>query len=139
MACANVANLLLAQASARERELAIRSALGAARRRLIRQLLTEALLLSLIGGGLGVLGAYLGVTGLLRMAPENLPRLDSVAINVTVLVFALLLSTAVAAGLGAFTAARATKGDPREGLGESGRGQAGSQGGQRVGRAIAAC
>jgi putative ABC transport system permease protein len=138
VASANVANLLLAQASVRERELAIRSALGAARGRLIRQLLTEALLLSLIGGGLGVLGAYLGVAGLVRMAPENLPRLGSVSINVPVLVFALLLSAAVAAGLGAFTAARATKGDPRAALGEGGRGQTGTQGGQRVGRAIVA-
>jgi putative ABC transport system permease protein len=138
VACANVANLLLAQASTRERELAIRSALGAARRRLIRQFLTEALLLSLIGGGLGVLGAYLGVAGLIRIAPENLPRLDSVAISVPVLVFALLLSAAVASGLGAFTAARATKGDPREGLGEGGRGLAGTHGGQRVGQTIVA-
>jgi len=138
VACANVANLLLAQASVRERELAIRSALGAARGRLIRQFLTEALLLSLIGGGLGVLGAYFGVAGLVGMAPENLPRLDSVSINTPVLVFAFLLSTLVAAGLGAFTALRATSGDLRNELGEGGRGQAGSQGSQRVGRVIVA-
>ena len=132
VACANVANLLLAQASVRERELAIRSALGAARGRLIRQFLTEAFLLSLLGGGLGVLGAFWGVAGLVALAPENLPRLDSVSINIPVLVFAFLLSTAVAAGLGAFTAVRATSGDLRKGLGEGGRGQAGSQGSQRV-------
>jgi predicted permease len=138
VACANVANLLLAQASVRERELAIRSALGAARGRLIRQFLTEAFLLSLLGGGLGVLGAVSGVAGLVAMAPVNLPRPDNVSISSPVLVFALLLSTAVAAGLGAFTAARATSGDPRKGLGEGGRGQAGSQGSQRVGRAIVA-
>ncbi len=138
VACANVANLLLAQATARERELAIRSALGAARGRLIRQFLTEAFLLSLVGGGLGVLGALWGVTGLVALAPQNLPRLDSVSINIPVLVFAFLLSTAVAVGLGAFTAARATSGDVRKGLGEGGRGQAGSQGSQRVGRVIVA-
>ena len=138
VACANVANLLLAQATARERELAIRSALGAARGRLIRQFLTEAFLLSLVGGGLGVLGALWGVSGLIALAPQNLPRLDSVSINIPVLVFALLLSTAVAAGLGAFTAARATSGDLRKGLEEGGRGQAGSQGSQRVGRVIVA-
>ena len=138
VACANVANLLLAQASVRERELAIRSALGAARGRLIRQFLTEALLLSLAGGGLGVLGAFCGVAGLIALAPGNLPRLDSVSISTPVLVFAFLLSTAVAVGLGAFTAARATSGDPRKGLGEGGRGQAGAQGSQRVGQVIVA-
>ena len=138
VACANVANLLLAQASARERELAIRSALGAARGRLIRQFLTEALLLSLVGGGLGLLAAFWGVAGLVALAPANLPRLDDVSISTPVLAFTFLLSTAVAAGLGAFTAARATSGDPRTGLLEGGRGQAGSQGRQRVGRIIVA-
>ncbi len=138
VACANVANLSLAQASMRERELAIRGALGAARGRLIRQFLTEAFLLSLVGGGLGVLGAFWGVAGLVGLAPQNLPRLNSVSISVPVLVFAFLLSTAVAAGLGAFTAVRATSGDVRKGLVEGGRGQAGSQGSQRVGRAIVA-
>jgi putative ABC transport system permease protein len=138
VACANVANLLLAQASVRERELAIRSALGAARGRLIRQFLTEAFLLSLIGGALGVLLAFLGVRGLVALAPSNLPRLDSVAINVPVLLFALLLSTLVATGLGTFTAVRATSGDVSKGLAEGGRGQAGSQGSQRVGRIIVA-
>jgi putative ABC transport system permease protein len=138
VACANVTNLLLAQASTRERELAVRSALGAARGRLIRQFLTEAFLLSLVGGGLGVLGAYLGVAGLVALAPGNLPRLDSVSISIPVLVFAFLLTTAVAVSLGAFTAIRATSGDPRKGLAEGGRAQAGSQGSQRVGRIIVA-
>ncbi len=138
VACANVANLLLAQASVRERELAIRSALGAVRGRLIRQFLTEALLLSLVGGGLGVLGASSGVAGLVALAPENLPRLDSVSISVPVLVFAFLLSTAVAAGLGAVTALRATSGNLREGLGEAGRGQSGAKSSQRISRGIVA-
>ncbi|HEX8763609.1 MAG TPA: ABC transporter permease, partial [Candidatus Acidoferrum sp.] len=138
VACANVANLLLAQASVRVRELAVRTALGAARGRLIRQFLTEASLLSLLGGGFGVLGAFLGVAGLIDLAPENLPRLDSVSINMPVLLFALLLTTAVAAGLGAFTAVRATSGDLRGSLEEGGRGQAGSQSSQRIGQAIVA-
>src|SRR5216683_2471607 len=138
VACANVANLLLAQASVRERELAIRSALGAVRGRLIRQFLTEALLLSLVGGGLGVLGASSGVAGLVALAPENLPRLDSVSISVPVLVFAFLLSTAVAAGLGAVTALRATSGNLREGLGEERRGQSRAKSSQRMGRGIVA-
>jgi putative ABC transport system permease protein len=131
VACANVANLLLAQASVRERELSIRSALGATRGRLVRQFLTEAFLLSLIGGVLGVLAALSGVAGLVALAPENLPRLDSVSVSVPVLLFTFLLSAAVAAGLGAFTAARATR-DLRKGLVEGGRGQAGSQGSQHV-------
>jgi putative ABC transport system permease protein len=138
VACANVANLLLAQASVRERELAIRSALGAGRGRLIRQFLTEALLLSLVAGALGVLGAFAGIAGLVALAPGNLPRLDSVSISVPVLAFALLLCAAVAVGLGLFTAVRAISGDVREGLGEGGRGQAGSQSSQQIGRMIVA-
>ncbi len=137
VACANVANLLLAQASVRERELSIRNALGASRGRLVRQFLTETLLLSLIGGFLGVLAAMSGVAGLVSLAPENLPRLDNVSVSVPVLLFSLLLATAVAAGLGAFTASRATR-NLSKGLVEGGRGQAGSQSSQRVGRAIVA-
>jgi predicted permease len=138
VACANVANLLLAQASVRERELAIRSALGAERGRLIRQFLTEAFVLSLISGGLGIIGAFFGVRALIALAPENLPRLSDVSINLPVLGFALLLSTAVAVGLGAFTAIRATSGRIRETLSEGGRGQAGSQSSRRVGQGIVA-
>ncbi len=138
VACANVANLLLAQASVRQRELAVRSALGAARGRLIRQFLTESLLLSLLGGALGVFGAFAGVSGLLALAPPDLPRLDSISISAPVLLFAVALSTAVAVGLGIFTSVRATSGDIREALGEGGRSQSGSQRSQRVGGAIVA-
>ncbi|HEY4229001.1 MAG TPA: ABC transporter permease, partial [Thermoanaerobaculia bacterium] len=140
VACANVANLLLAQASARQRELAIRSALGAGRGRLIRQFLTESLVLALAGGLLGVLGAIGGVRGLIALAPTSLPRLDSVAVSVPVLLFALLLSTAVAAGLGAFTAARATAANPNgsQDLVQGGRGSSGSRAGRRAGRIIVA-
>ncbi len=105
---------------------------------MIRQFLTEAFLLSLVGGALAVVGAFSGVAGLVALAPENLPRLDSVSISIPVLVFAFLLSTGVAAGLGAFTAARATSGGTRKGLGEGARGQAGSQNSQRTGQAIVA-
>ena len=136
VACANVANLLLAQSAARTRELAVRTALGATRSRLIRQFLSEALLLSLAGGGLGVVVAYFGVSALVALAPENLPRLESVSISFPVLGFALLLSTVVAAALGAFTAIRATSANVREGLSEGGRGNAGSQRSQRVGSGI---
>lgn len=136
VACANVANLLLAQASARERELAIRGALGAERGRLMRQFLTESFLLSLMGGSFGVVGAALGVSELVALAPSSLPRLDSVAISVPVLTFAFVLAAGVAAGLGIFAAVRATSRDPRKGLAEGGRGHAGSRESQRIGRAI---
>src|ERR1700734_3402390 len=138
VACANVANLLLAQASVRARELSIRSALGAARGRLVRQFLTESFLLSLIGGALGVLIALWGVAGLLAVAPKTLPRLETVSISVPVLLFAFVLCTIVAVGLGAFTAFRATRGNLKQGLDEGARGQAGSQGSQRIGRALVA-
>lgn len=136
VACANVANLLLAQASVRHRELAVRTALGAGRGGLIRQFLTESLLLSMSAGVLGVLGAFAAVSGLMALAPQDLPRVDAISINVPVLVFSFLLSTAVAVGLGVFTAIRATSGDVREALSESGRSQTGSQGSERVGRMI---
>ncbi len=82
--------------------------------------------------------ALWGVAGLLALAPDNLPRLESVAVSVPVLLFAFLLSTVVAAGLGVFTAVRATRGDSGNGLVQGGRGQAGSQGSQRVGWALVA-
>ena len=137
VACANIANLLLAQASVRQRELAIRSALGAARWRLFRQFVTEASLLALFGGSLGVLAAFFGVPGLMALAPKDLPRLDSVSVSLPVLLFACLLAFAVALALGAFTAWRGTAGNLREGLEECGRAQAGAQS-QRLGRAIVA-
>lgn len=107
VACANVINLLLAQATARESELAVRSALGASRARLIRQFLAESLLLCIAGGLAGVAIAYAGVRLLLSLAPQNLPRLTDVAVNLPVLLFALAVSITLAAGLGVFTALRA--------------------------------
>src|SRR5258708_24513746 len=100
IACANVANLRLAQASVRERELAIRSALGAPRTRLIRPFVTEAFVLSLLGGGLAGVGGDFGVTGLLVLAPQDLPRLHEVSINRRVLVCRFMVCAGVAAGMG---------------------------------------
>lgn len=136
VACANVTSLMLAQATARERELAIRSALGAARVRLVRQFLTEALVLTLTGGACGVLGALWGVTGLTALAPQSLLRNEKVSLSLPVLAFALGLSLLVAIGLGTFTTMRATRGDLRKGLAEGARGQAGAQGRQRAGGLI---
>src|SRR5690348_3773529 len=90
--CVNVANLLLARASARGREMALRQALGAGRKRLISQLLTESLLLSLAGGTAGLVILFFAKDFLLQLLPESLPRLNSISISWSVLLFALLAS-----------------------------------------------
>ncbi|HEX4565725.1 MAG TPA: ABC transporter permease, partial [Vicinamibacterales bacterium] len=97
MACANIGNLLLARASAREREFAVRAAVGASRSRLFRQTLAESILLSAIGGAAGLALAAWGVSGLRWLAPANLPRLDDLAVNTTVALFNLTI--ALAAGV----------------------------------------
>lgn len=138
VACANVTNLLLAQAAARQRELAIRHALGAGRGRLVRQFLAETLVLLTISCLGGLLIATLGTTALLSLAPADLPRLDEVSMNRPVLAFAMSLSALVAIALGLITAVRAAKRDPRESLADGARGQAGGASSQRVGRIIVA-
>jgi putative ABC transport system permease protein len=138
IACANVTNLLLARSTTRERELAIRMAIGAARGRLVRQFLTEAIVLSLTGGVVGVLAARWGVIGLVYLAPSGLPLLDEVSIHLPVLLFALGISLSVAAGLGIFSALRATSGKVQQALAERGRSQTSAPQSQRLGRAIIA-
>ncbi len=135
IACANVVNLMLAQAATRERELAVRAALGAERGRLVRQFFTEALLLALIGSTLGVLAASWGVKGLLQVAPRTLPRLEDVSVNFVVLLFCLGTALFVAAGLGIFSALRATV-NARDALSESSQRQAGSARSQKLGRLL---
>jgi predicted permease len=136
VACANVANLSLARAAERQRELAVRAALGAGRGRLVRQFLAESLLLSLTGSALGVLLALWGVDTLLALAPAGLPRLDEVSINLPVLAFALGLCVLVAVGLGVLTALRATAADPQAALAEGGRGATGSTASHRLARGL---
>jgi len=138
VACANVANLMLARAAARQRELAVRASLGASRWRLIRQFLTESLLLSLIAGVLGVFAAEWGLDGLLAAAPSTLPRTSDIAIDIPVILFTLAVCVLVAVGLGVLTALRATSAKARLNLGEAGRGQAGATQTQRIGRFIVA-
>jgi putative ABC transport system permease protein len=136
VACANVMNLLLAQASARETELAIRAALGASRGRMVRQFMAETLLLSLAGGAIGVLAAIWGVHWLLKLAPPNTPGLAGVSMNLPVLFFALGLCLLVAVGLGTFTALRSDASDIRTTLAEGGRSGAVSFKAQLIGRSI---
>jgi len=89
IACANVANLMLARAAARKREIALRMAIGAARRRLVRQVLTEGLVLALLGGGVGILIAYWSVPLMKQWLPSSLPRAEDVAVSAPVLLFSL--------------------------------------------------
>jgi len=137
IACLNVANLLLARLAARGREISIRTALGAGRLRLIRQLLTESVLLALAGGALGLLLAFWGTRALLALNPAVIPRAEAIGLDGRVLVFTLALSVAAGLVFGLFPALQDPGAHLHESLKEGGRAVAGGHRGRHARQLLA--
>jgi predicted permease len=122
IACANVAHMLLARAAARQKEIAVRTALGAKRTRVVRQFLTENLLLAVVGGGFGLLLAIWGTRALVALGPRDIPRLEGVSIDARVVVFLLAITALTSIAFGLAPALQATAVNLSDILKESGRG-----------------
>ena len=114
--CVNITNLLLARLSSRRRELAVRSAIGASRWRLRRQMIVESLTLSAVGGACGALVAYVAIRLILMIAPVDVPRLDEVHVDVRTVMFTLIISTIAGLVIGVSPAWRSGNADAREAM-----------------------
>ena len=125
IACTNVANLLLSRAAVRRRELAVRAALGAGRVQLARQMLTEVMLLTLVGGACGVVLANWGVSAIAGWGPVDIPRLREARVDALVLIFSLVVTFLTGLAAGVIPALQAAKADEREALQSGGRGTVG--------------